>query len=72
MSPKNANQDRVTLGKSPPNLLLPLLRTIDQRLRWIRENYSPEDQIVMLELVIHYCDFHKRRLQRKLRGVRKR
>jgi hypothetical protein len=44
---------------------------IDQRLSWIREDHDPEAQIVMLELVIRYCDFHRRRLQRKLRGERK-
>jgi hypothetical protein len=49
-----------------------LIRTIDQHLSWIREDYDPEDQIAMLELVIRYCDFHKRRLQQELRGVRKR
>jgi hypothetical protein len=44
---------------------------IDQRLSWIREDHDPEAQIAMLEFVIRYCDFHKRRLQQELRGTRK-
>ena len=43
-----------------------LTRTVAGRLIWIREEYEPGQQVIILDMVIQFCTEWKRALEQKL------
>ena len=37
-------------------------RTIDRQMKWVREDYGPDETLLLLTLIIRYCEAAKKHL----------
>ena len=41
-------------------------RTIDRQMKWVREDYGPDEALLLLTLIIRYCEATKVHLRKRL------
>ena len=42
-------------------------RTIDRQMKWVQEDYGPDEALLLLILIIRYCEAAKKRLANGLK-----
>ena len=52
--------------KKIESYLINAFRTIDRQMKWVREDYGPDEALLLLTRIIRYCEATREHLRKRL------